>query len=269
MTLALLTFLALGGCRRGEPLPEPTGDTSDTQVPSDTGDTSAPGETGDTSGRDTSGAGDTSGTVETADTGPAPPECGNSVLESGESCDDGNVVATDGCGVTCAVEAGWDCGSAEPSVCVPVCGDGLIRGVEVCDDGGTALNDGCDGSCKPEAEWSCDGNEPSVCTVPFDFQATCEITAGPPGELHLTVDGQAVCSVVGGSGVPTTGSATGTCRAGQSLAIAASNDAGAARVYVGVASHLSCPDPVPGFLQGTFGGAAGFAGVASVACTCQ
>lgn len=32
--------------------------------------------------------------------------CGNSIVETGETCDDGNKVAGDGCSVTCTLECG-------------------------------------------------------------------------------------------------------------------------------------------------------------------
>src|SRR5262249_40118187 len=43
-------------------------------------------------------------------------ECGDSVLQLGENCDDGNTNANDGCSATCAVESGWGC-TGQPSVC--------------------------------------------------------------------------------------------------------------------------------------------------------
>jgi cysteine-rich repeat protein len=42
--------------------------------------------------------------------------CGDGALFSGESCDDGNDLAGDGCSESCAVEAGWRC-TGEPSSC--------------------------------------------------------------------------------------------------------------------------------------------------------
>lgn len=35
-------------------------------------------------------------------------QCGNSVIDSGEDCDDGNTKDGDGCGADCHVETGWD-----------------------------------------------------------------------------------------------------------------------------------------------------------------
>lgn len=36
-------------------------------------------------------------------------QCGNSILDVGEACDDGNVGFGDGCSATCQVESGWFC----------------------------------------------------------------------------------------------------------------------------------------------------------------
>ena len=43
--------------------------------------------------------------------------CGNGLVEPGETCDDGNASAGDGCSATCQVEAGYECTGA-PSVCI-------------------------------------------------------------------------------------------------------------------------------------------------------
>jgi cysteine-rich repeat protein len=58
------------------------------------------------------------------------------VIDTGELCDDGNVVASDGCS--------GDCQSSE------TCGNGyvdLAKG-EQCDDGNLVNGDGCQASCK-------------------------------------------------------------------------------------------------------------------------
>jgi len=44
--------------------------------------------------------------------------CGNGLTEQGESCDDGNDDADDGCDADCAVELGWACDDFDPSYCV-------------------------------------------------------------------------------------------------------------------------------------------------------
>jgi len=49
---------------------------------------------------------------------PALGACGDSVLDGGETCDDGNTVDADGCDYpSCTITTGWICGSAMPSVC--------------------------------------------------------------------------------------------------------------------------------------------------------
>jgi len=71
---------------------------------------------------------------------PPPPVCGNGMIESGESCDDGNTTACDGCDDVCAQEA---------------CGDGKLRCTEECDDGNVADGDGCDANCQIETPPGC------------------------------------------------------------------------------------------------------------------
>ena len=63
------------------------------------------------------------------------PGCGNSILEEGEECDDGNTENNDGCSNLCQYE---------------VCGDGYKQTDEECDDGNTEDNDGCNASCELE-----------------------------------------------------------------------------------------------------------------------
>lgn len=65
--------------------------------------------------------------------------CGNSSIEKGEDCDDGNFVNGDGCSSSCLSE-----GSMPGSVC----GDGIIQSVqggigEECDDENDNVGDGC------------------------------------------------------------------------------------------------------------------------------
>jgi cysteine-rich repeat protein len=58
--------------------------------------------------------------------------CGNSAIDSGEECDDGNTVGGDGCSAVCRFE---------------VCGNGFVDVGESCDDGNTVAGDGCSDVC--------------------------------------------------------------------------------------------------------------------------
>lgn len=58
--------------------------------------------------------------------------CGNGRVDTGETCDDGNILSGDGCSPTCGNES---------------CGNGLIEPGERCDDGNTASGDGCSADC--------------------------------------------------------------------------------------------------------------------------
>ncbi|PJA08335.1 hypothetical protein COX69_02565, partial [Candidatus Falkowbacteria bacterium CG_4_10_14_0_2_um_filter_48_10] len=67
--------------------------------------------------------------------------CGNGVVESGEECDDGNLVSGDGCSSTCQLD-----GSGGG----PICGNNIIESGEECDDGNLVSGDGCNEICETE-----------------------------------------------------------------------------------------------------------------------
>ena len=89
--------------------------------------------------------------------------CGNGKVESGESCDDGNTTADDGCDANCKVDDGWDC-SGEPSSCTPKCGNGKVLGMEGRDDNNMNSGDGCSSICAIEVGYDCNNNQPTTCT---------------------------------------------------------------------------------------------------------
>jgi len=104
-----------------------------------------------------------------------PPDivCGNWILETGEQCDDNNLVNNDGCDQYCEIEnppepicwneiLEWDeqCDLGAENgqnkwcslICtfediLPVCGDGKIEWNEQCDDSGNINGDGCSEHC--------------------------------------------------------------------------------------------------------------------------
>lgn len=59
--------------------------------------------------------------------------CGNGRTDLGEECDDGNIIAGDGCSPTCRREE---------------CGNGIQDPQEACDDGNTDPGDGCSADCR-------------------------------------------------------------------------------------------------------------------------
>ncbi|MFM7199850.1 MAG: DUF4215 domain-containing protein [Myxococcota bacterium] len=73
--------------------------------------------------------------------------CGNAVLDAGETCDDGNLTAGDGCSALCLAEAS-----------IGICGDYKLALHEQCDDGNTLDNDGCSASCQDEDKVATCGN---------------------------------------------------------------------------------------------------------------
>jgi len=58
--------------------------------------------------------------------------CGNSEVEPGEECDDGDTISGNGCSADCLLE---------------ICGNARVDAGEQCDDGNTVLLDGCDAAC--------------------------------------------------------------------------------------------------------------------------
>lgn len=101
-----------------------------------------------------------------------PPECGNAVTETGETCDDGNLTDGDGCDSNCAVTA---------------CGNGIVTTGEECDDGNAVDTDACaacqdavcgDGFVRAGVEL-CGDSSSAACTNPGD--ATCPVGECNPG----------------------------------------------------------------------------------------
>lgn len=120
----------------------------------------------------------------TATTKTVTPVCGNSKVESGEKCDDGNTKSLDGCSSKCVVEpdlclningnqyvvpvgytlSGTTCTSniitdleAEegPTFLDSVCGNGIKEGSEACDDKNSLNGDGCSSTCQVEPGFTC------------------------------------------------------------------------------------------------------------------
>ena len=120
--------------------------------------------------------------------------CGNGVVNTGETCDDGNTTANDGCNSLCATETGFTCTGA-PSICVPTCGDGAVVASEQCDDGGTVPGDGCSATCT--VELTCAAGETPVVVRSLDVPkaipdatvagATSVVNLATPGAIRKLV----------------------------------------------------------------------------------
>ena len=86
--------------------------------------------------------------------------CGNGIIESPETCDDSNVIASDGCDGSCQTETNnppnplYQGGNGTTTTAV--CGNGIVEegdpstgsGQEQCDDGNQNDNDGCTNQCE-------------------------------------------------------------------------------------------------------------------------
>lgn len=87
------------------------------------------------------------------------PFCGDSIIQAGEECDDGNARDGDGCNSLCKTESkfctdGTACGNGvcrTGKACEDAyCGDGVVQSAlnEQCDDGNRDNDDDCDNDCK-------------------------------------------------------------------------------------------------------------------------
>lgn len=65
------------------------------------------------------------------------PYCGDTIVQTGEECDDGNRIDNDACRNTCML---------------PRCGDRLLSEGEECEDGNSLAGDGCNRLCQREVE---------------------------------------------------------------------------------------------------------------------
>ena len=78
------------------------------------------------------------------------PVCGDVLVTSPETCDDGNTIEGDGCSSNCALES------------APFCGDGELDDDEDCDDGNLIAGDGCSSECRYEDTSMPDGGVPDA-----------------------------------------------------------------------------------------------------------
>lgn len=105
--------------------------------------------------------------------------CGDGRVEGGETCDDGDVIAGDGCSATCRIEACWACSATDPSVCA-------IAPGSPCDDGEPCtLDDVCGGP----SGLTCIGGPPPSCEDDND----CTDDSCVPGLGCRSVNNDAPC----------------------------------------------------------------------------
>jgi len=105
------------------------------------------------------------------------PVCGNNIVETGETCDDGNTVSGDGCSSTCQTETTSD--GDECFDCIPI-GDGTVSGTTA-DNTGAGDDSSCGGTGDLIDEWycytaSCTGTvTASLCNPATDFDTTLAV----------------------------------------------------------------------------------------------
>jgi fibro-slime domain-containing protein len=164
-----------------------------------------------------------SGTVigEGGEAGSSGPVCGDGIIESPETCDDGNAKPGDGCDGNCQTEANWKCPTpGKPCVSAPttaVCGNGKLESGETCDLGsdanGVNKNDGtlgCDANCQTVAGWTCPATGAACTKNAYCGDGVVQTTLGEQcddGSNDGTHGCSSTCQVIIGWKCPATGGA--------------------------------------------------------------
>ncbi len=149
--------------------------------------------------------------------------CGDSILDAGETCDDGNSANGDGCSSTCQVEAGFECTAPVPPMVLNGIPDGgfetgtpnaawseasLNFGTPICDVPGCGLGTGTGPNSGDFWVWfggigvpETGSVEQSVVFEPGDTQLTFEVEQivcdSPSDFARVLIDGNVVFSTTG------------------------------------------------------------------------
>ncbi len=193
--------LALTGCPQ-ETIPADTLSTTDESDATGTGPDDLPNDSEDSEGDgdgEPSGDGDGDGDPGDGD-GDSESACGNSIVDPGEACDDGNQTDGDGCDSECQFESCGDGILQEPEECddgfmtincdenctLPECGDGTLNAFagEKCDDGNVDDSDGCSPTCQEEYCADSVVQEGEACDA-----------GGLNGQYHLACDDPNSCAL--------------------------------------------------------------------------
>ncbi|MBI2082480.1 MAG: DUF4215 domain-containing protein [Deltaproteobacteria bacterium] len=136
-----------------------------------------------------------------------PAICGNGMIDIGEQCDDGGVVAGDGCNNNCQNECGngtcdaWENRASCPADCPISCGDRICEGSET--------NLTCAADCLDSCgNRTCDTGETSV-TCPADCPVVCGNGNCETGESNASC--AADCPTSCGNNVCDSGETASTC----------------------------------------------------------
>jgi cysteine-rich repeat protein len=195
------------------------------------------------------------------------PVCGNGDLDSGESCDDGNLINGDGCSVFCEVEKGdegCNIGQVEECACVPnddgiicstvyapVCGtDGVTYGnqckIKKAWESGKDIDIAYNGECVPDGE-ECDIGFVEECTGGFfGIGETCKCVLDDDGGGDDGCSGGSVCmskfACTEEGGI---GPGTYDCNNGQGVCCTLPDDGGGDDEDKCVEMKIVCADPDP------------------------
>ncbi len=174
-------------------------------------------------------------------------ECGNAVVEAGETCDlgpDNGLFYGDGlgCSKTCTQEP--NCRpTGVTQACTTACGDGNHDEGEGCDDGNQVDGDGCSSVCAPEAGFTCIDQEMPD-TVPCPTNANLQCLTLPV--IYRDFEGQ---NVAGGH--PDFFFLSASTAAGTTLCVP--NASGTPAVVNDNCSNTDATGPCEGLVQATLG----------------
>jgi len=113
--------------------------------------------------------------------------CGNSIVETGEQCDDGNIVSGDGCSSSCQTEG-------------PICGNSTVETGEQCDDGNTNSGDGCSATCQTEGGGGGGGGGGGAPPpAPISTSVILKGKAYPFSDITILKDGSIAASTIADS----------------------------------------------------------------------
>lgn len=128
---------------------------------------------------------------------PMNPFCSDGFLSADEACDDGNLIAGDGC-TACLIDEGFSC-EGVPSICDLAqgdsnrCGNLNIDLEEECDDNNIDDHDGCSSDCRVEPGYLCSGS-PSLCIHTSPSCGDWRLDIGEECDDRWAVDGDGCSS---------------------------------------------------------------------------
>jgi len=88
--------------------------------------------------------------------------CTDGIKAATETCDDGNLIDTDGCSNSCNQRSDANCVMIGVISVCDICGNAVRNTPEICDDGNRLDGQGCSPDCMSVlSTWTCSGGNSS------------------------------------------------------------------------------------------------------------